>query len=60
MTLQNILGLVKGPDKGKILLLMGLLLLTFDEENNAKELITEGFKYDQETVSLYLDEQAEV
>ena len=50
----------EGKDRGKILLLMGILQLALDSTEEAKELITEAYRHDPDTVNEYLDDKADL
>ena len=60
ISLHKIVIKSEGKDRGKLLLLMGLLQIGLSNTEEAKELITESFKYDPETVNAYLDESSDV
>ena len=60
MHLYEIMGLVKGKVKGKVLLLLGLLHISLEQSEEAKELITEAYKYDNKLVSKYIEKKDEV
>lgn len=60
MHLNELLRYTEGPDRGKILLLMGILQLGLDHRAEAKELMLEGYKYDQEIINSYLEEKLDV
>ena len=58
--LNEIVYYLEGKDRGKVLLLMGVLNLGLEQEKEAKSLITEGFKFDPDTVQMYFDEKPEI
>ena len=58
--LNEIVYYLEGKDRGRILLLMGILQLGLEQHKEAKTLITEGFKFDPETIQMYLDEKPDI
>jgi len=60
MHLHEILPYTEGSDRGKLLLLIGILHLGLEQTDEAREFMVEGFKFDSETVSAYLEEKKDV
>lgn len=58
--LKEIVYYLEGKDRGKVLLLMGILNFALHQQKEAKTLITEGYKYDPETIQMYLDGKSEI
>ena len=58
--LNEIVYYLEGKDRGKVLLLMGIIHLGLEQDKEAKSLISEGFKFDPETVQIYLDETVDL
>jgi hypothetical protein len=52
--------MVEGPDRGKILFLVGYLHLALEDESQGKEYIEEAFKFDRELVSSFLKQTGKV
>lgn len=55
--LQELSYVIEGGDRGKVLLLIGILQLTLQDSNEAKSIMLEAFKYDPATASAYLEEK---
>ncbi|CAG9315165.1 unnamed protein product [Blepharisma stoltei] len=58
--LNELLKFTEGPNKGKVLLLMGILQLALEQSEHARQLMLEGYKYDQDLVSAYLEEKPDI
>lgn len=55
--LQELSYVIEGGDRGKVLLLIGILQLNLQDSNEAKAIMLEAFKYDPSTASAYLEEK---
>lgn len=58
--LQELVYMLEGSDRGKILLLIGLLQTALQEKDEAQTTILEAFKYDGELSSAYLDKKPNI
>ena len=58
--LQELVYILEGSDRGKILLLIGILNLTIQENEQARSIMLEAFKYDSVTSTAYLEEKPSV
>ena len=58
--LHDIVYFTEDNDRGKILLLMGILHYAMDMKKDAKKILNEAFAHDSETVGLFLEEKSEV
>lgn len=58
--LKEIVNLLEGKDRGKVLMLMGILQNGLEQQKDARSLIAEGSKFDPETVQQYLEQKGEV
>ena len=58
--LQELVYILEGSDRGKILLLIGILNLVIQENEQARGIMLEAFKYDSETSTAYLEEKPSV
>jgi tetratricopeptide (TPR) repeat protein len=55
--LQELVYILEGSDRGKILLLIGVLNLVLQENEQARSIMLEAFKYDSVTSTAYLEEK---
>lgn len=60
LELHEIVFAVEDKDRGRMLLLMGLLQIGLEHNEEARELMTEAFKYDPDTVNAYLEEKENI
>ena len=58
--LNELAYMVEGPDRGKILFLVGYIHLGLEDEAEGKEYIEEAFKYDKELISGFLKQSSKV
>ena len=60
VNLHDILPYTDNGDRGKLLMIMGILHYALDRNKEAKALLSEAFKYDSDTVGDFLEEKLEV
>jgi tetratricopeptide (TPR) repeat protein len=58
--LQELSYVIEGADRGKVVLLIGIIQLALQESEEARALMLEAFKYDPSTSSAYLEEKADI
>lgn len=58
--LQELVYILEGTDRGKILLMIGILNLILQENEQARSVMLEAFKYDSATSTAYLEEKPSV
>lgn len=58
--LQELSYVIEGADRGKVLLLIGILQLALQDSNEARSIMLEAFKYDPTTASSYLEEKQNI
>ena len=58
--LNEIVFFLEDTDRGKALLIMGILQYALDQTKPAKTLLTEAFKYDEKTVGGFLEEKPDL
>lgn len=58
--LQELVYILEGTDRGKILLMIGILNLVMQENEQARTVMLEAFKYDSVTSTAYLEEKPSV
>lgn len=58
--LQELVYILEGSDRGKILLLIGILHLALQDNEEARGIMLEAFKYDSTSSTAYLEEKANV
>lgn len=58
--LQELVYILEGGDRGKVLLLIGVLNLAMQQKDQARNIMLEAFKYEPITSTAYLEEKAKV
>ena len=58
--LQELMYLLEGTDRGKVLLLIGILYIGLKENSKARSVMLEAFKYDPVSSTEYLEEKEKV
>ena len=58
--LQELVYILEGVDRGKVLLIIGILHLALQDNDDAKSIMLEAFKYDSDTSTAYLEEKTHV
>ena len=58
--LQELSYVIEGTDRGKVMLLIGVIQLALQESEEARSLMLEAFKYDPSIASAYLEEKNDI